>query len=348
MASENIKHERIEQVIEQLTRRKLEHSRQLLKSIKSPYTGNRDKIRSRLKAAYLADKIDVERLKQLLQELDTWGQQRIRIGHLEEDVLNELNSTDSITGKAKRSGMEKILDGIVDFVPPEQLTPMVIDYSEESGRRILRVVAAKTRQLWTAISDLPEIEFRRVFNILDNVDPALIEKYADVIYKPFKKETQKAIDFAEIDLDTGFTLVSTTLIRRGNSYSAEFEEFYKVFDPFITLRNLKPVQLFDANGQIYRLPLEEVKVLAHNLLTDVGGSLRSNKADIRSDQQLHSAHSNLLDAPKPYCNCEWQTCPDLDEVVHTHVYAPAGEISILGQVTEKSVRYVLRKITNLA
>lgn len=352
MASSNKNSERIEQLIEQLTRRKLEYSRQFLKSEKLPHTGKRSILRERLMGAYLSGKIDEERLKQLLQELDTWGQQRIIIGHLEDSVIDVLNSEASVLDKAKQVGMEQLLDGVVELVPPEQLTPMVIDYTEENGNRVLRLVAAKTRQVWAPVKDLPEIEFRRIFDILENVDLAIAEKYNGVIYRPFKRETQKAIDFAEIDLDSGSTLLSTTLIRRGSSYSAEFEEFYKAFDPFITLRNLRPVQLFGANDEIYKLPLEEVKVLAHNSTTDIGGSLRtkshSGKADTRNDQQLSAVHSNLPGAPKPYCNCEWQTCSDLDETVHTHIYAPAGEISILGQVMEKSVRHVLRRIKSLA
>ena len=141
-------------------------------------------------------------------------------------------------------------------------------------------------------------------------------------------------------------------MRRGSSYRAEFKEFFQVFAPFIDLGRLRSMKLLEVNSKVCHLPLDEVTLLRHDSSSDLGGSLRSQshgkKADVRNDQQLNSAHSNWPDSPKFFCNYEWQICEKLDEPVHTHIYAPEGEVAIYGQVKEKSVRYVLRRIRELA
>jgi len=127
--------------------------------------------------------------------------------------------------------MTHLLHGEVDLVPPVELTPMKIFYEEQAGRKQLRLVAAKTRQLMLPQSEIP-----------DHVD----EQYPGVIFNPFKVETQKALAFAEISLDSGLTLISTTLLRQGQGYTAEFGEFLSVFRPLIALDEVNVVPLYNA------------------------------------------------------------------------------------------------------
>ena len=84
--------------------------------------------------------------------------------------------------------------------------------------------------------------FRSQSEIPDHVD----EQYPGVIFKPFKVETQKALAFAEISLDSGLTLISTTLLRQGQGYIAEFGEFLSVFRPLIALDEVNVVPLYNA------------------------------------------------------------------------------------------------------
>lgn len=84
MSNENAlsKNGYVEEIIEQLTRKKLEYTRQLLRDAELPHTGKRADIRKRLPQAIADGAVEIEKLSALLKELDTWGQQRIRIGHI--------------------------------------------------------------------------------------------------------------------------------------------------------------------------------------------------------------------------------------------------------------------------
>jgi hypothetical protein len=189
-------------IVEQLTLRKLSYARRLLEVVNLPYSGPRPKVRERLVDAIDSKHIAVTTLKGLLDELDIWGDQRVRIGRLSAEVLAMLQSQDAIAAKAADVGMSALLDGDVALVPPLDLTPMQIIYEEEPGHRRLRLVAAKTRQILQPQLAIP-----------DYVDP----QYPGVVFKPFKVETQKALAFAEIDLTHGLTFISTTLLTNGVS-----------------------------------------------------------------------------------------------------------------------------------
>jgi len=223
--------EHTSRIVEQLTLRKLEYVRSLLKAINLPHSGPRLKVRERLIDAIDSNRIAVATLQALLDELDAWGDQRVRIGRLAAGILAEFQSADAIAHKATEAGMTHLLHGEVDLVPPVELTPMKIFYEEQAGRKQLRLVAAKTRQLMLPQSEIP-----------DHVD----EQYPGVIFKPFKVETQKALAFAEISLDSGLTLISTTLLRQGQGYIAEFGEFLSVFRPLIALDEVNVVPLYNA------------------------------------------------------------------------------------------------------
>jgi hypothetical protein len=323
-------------IIEQLTLRKLEYVRSLLKTINLPHSGPRPKVRERLAEAIDSNCIDVATLQALLDELDAWGDQRVRIGRLSRSMLAKFQSADAIVHKVTEAGMSHLLHGAVNLIPPLDLTPMKVCYEEHAGRKKLRLVAAKTRQL-----SLPQPE------IPDYVD----QRYPGVVFKPFKVETQKVLAFAEISLDNGLTLISTTLLRQGQGYIAEFGELFAAFRPLIALTEVEVVPLYNATHQIRQLPVSEVRIVARQARTSAGGKIHfrshSTYADIRADPELDQTQAALPNALGSHCNCFWEPVNGLEDRVHTHVFAPEGEISLFGQVREASARYVLQKILGI-
>ena len=178
------------------------------------------------------------------------------------------------------------------------------------------------------------------------------DEHPGVVFKPFKEETQKAVDFAEINLDSGFTVSSTTLVKSGFSFRAEFGEFYDVFSTLLPLDDAAPVVLYNATHNIReKLPQTEVRIRARKARTSVGGvigmSSHTSKVDMRADPELLRTEDGLSNAPCAHCNCYWEPVNGLEEIVHTHIFAPEGEISIMAQVKENSARYVLRRILGL-
>jgi len=282
-------------VIEQLTLRKLDYVRRLLASVNSPRSGTRAEIRERLREAIESNLITVASLQVLLDELDAWGDQRIRLGRIPVKALKEFRSANSVAKKAAKAEMAHLLLGQIALIPPSELTPMRISYEENAGQRLLRLVAAKTRQIM-----LPQPE------ISDHFD----EQYPDVVFKPFKVETQKAIAFAEIDLDSGLSIVSTTLLRQGQGYTAEFDEFFTTFRSLIPLQDTDPVPLFDANRRIRHLSQTEVTLVSRQARTKVGGKINyrshSFRTDLRADPELARSQDVLRNAPGLHCNCFWE------------------------------------------
>ncbi len=322
-------------LVEQLTLRKLVYVTEFLKSKKEHYSGTREKVRERLAGALEKRPDFIPELYSLLDELDAWGDQRIRLRRFPPNVLAEFKSKSAVEAKIDAAGMSHLLEGKIDLTPPAVTTPMHISYDEKE--KILKLVAAKTRIVMLPQPDIPNLT---------------VEEHPGIVFKPFKEEPQKSISFAEINLDSGFALISTALVRQGFTFQAEFAEFYEAFEPLIPLDDAEPILLYDAARNMRdALGLNEIRVCARRRRTNSGGSVtlssHTSRADMRSDPELNQADATLLSAQCAHCNCYWEAVNDLPQVVHTHVFAPEGEVSIMGQVREVSARYVLRRIQEI-
>lgn len=325
-------------IVEQITLRKLAYAREFLAASGRPRTGTRPQVRERLAALLEETPDEISKLKALLDELDAWGNQRVRLGRLPDDVLSEFRSDELVLRKISQTGMGQLVGGQIPVSPPMELSPVRVSYDEDSTSRLLLLFAAKTRLILQAQPDIP-----------DYTDE---EKYPGVIFKPYKQETQKAVAFAEIDLSSGLAIISTTLLKQGLGYKAEFEEFYEVFDPLISFDDLMPLTLYDSVHKMrHVLTSHEVRIRTNRKRTSSGGTVdhrsHSSKVDLRHDPELVNSEAALIDLPGLHCNCYWEPGNGLSESVHTHVFAPSGEVSIMGQVKEESARYVLHRILSL-
>lgn len=324
-------------IIEQLTLLKLDYAREFLTGHGRPHSGERETVRLRLTELLEAQPGLKPELRALLDELDAWGNQRVRLRHLSAELLAGFDTRAGVRRKAAAVGMAGLLDRDVDLVPPEKLTPMSISYEERDGGKFLRLVAARTRVLLTPEPDTKEVTYK---------------EYPGIVFRPFRKETHKAVNFAEIDLGTGRTIISSPLLRPGFAFTSDFEEFYASFAPLISLRRAEQVTLYGATDKIrHALKRSEVRIRARRARTNVGGTVtissQGPEADVRSDAQLLKAESAMRGARHPFCNCYWEAAGGLPDAVHTHILANEGEVVIMGQVREKSARYVLQRIDAL-
>jgi hypothetical protein len=319
-------------IIEQVTLRKLEYVRDYLASNDQPKGGKRIEVRERL--LKLADTSDyvIDDLRELLGELDAWGDQRLKVAKFDLRDLKAFSTKKSVHKRIEEAGMSALLEGEIATEPPTDLTPMVIKYVEDETPA-LQLYAAKSR-----IVDVP-----------DNTVPTITdERYPGVIFKPYRQEIQKALDFAEINLTNGDALFSTTLLKTGASYTAEFTELFEVFNPLISLQEAATVELYKAVKSIPKLPQKEVRIASNDKRTSIGGRIvhrsGSTKNDLRIDKEIMSSERATRNTDSVSCNCFWESFGELSESVHAHIYAPEAEISIMGQVREVSVRHVLRRI----
>lgn len=320
------------QIIEQVTLRKLEYVRKYLESKGQSKSGTRIEVRTRLlKLVDTSDSV-IDDLRELLSELDAWGDQRLKVAKFDLRDLKAFKTKKSAYKQIEDAGMSALLEGEIANEPPTSLTPMVVKYADGPTPK-LQLYAAKSR-----IVDIP-----------DNTVPTITdERYPGVIFKPYRQEIQKALDFAEINLANGDALFSTTLLKTGASYSAEFTELFEVFKPLISLQDATTVELYKAVKSIPKFPKQEVRIASNDKRTSIGGRIvhrsGSTKSDLRLDKEIMLSERATPNTDSVSCNCFWQSFGELSEAVHAHIYAPEAEISIMGQVREASVRHVLRRI----
>jgi len=324
-------------IIEQLTLLKLEYAREFLTAHGQMRSGERETVRLRLIELLESEPKLKAELRALLDELDAWGNQRVRLRVFPKELLTNFESRRAVNKIADTVGMSDLLDKKVALVPPETLTPMSISYEERDESRFLRLVAARTRILLTPEPETQEITF---------------QEYPGIVFRPFRKETHKAVHFAEINLKTGHAIISSPTIRPGFAYTPDFEEFYMAFNSLISLGQADHLPLYQATHNIrHTLNISEVRIRARKARTNVGGTVSltsyAPEADMRSDAQLLGAEKSLHNAPYSFCNCYWEATNGLTETVHTHVLAPEGEVLIMGQVREQSARHVLQRIYSI-
>lgn len=348
-----------QEMIRQLTLRKLAFARELLREHGLAVSGTREALTERLAGAVDKGAIELDDIHHLLDELDAWGDQRVRLGIMDRRVLRDFRDTAAVRGRIRDAGLDDELLGRdqVALVPPETLTAMGVQLLEGDGTRILRLLAAKIRIVDTHLRDAEEVPAEKVPARLrpddaEETDPkAPGAVAAEIVYKPFRRERQKAVSFAEIDLDSGETLISTSLLKQGMNYGAEFGELFTVFGTLLDLRDVRAHELYDAVRLIRTLPQGEVLIYSRQSRTAVGGvmEVRSHSwsADVRQDPALETVSAALPHVAGHHCNCRWLVSNELAEEVHTQILAPTGEVSVLGQVTENSVRHVLRRIRHI-
>ncbi|HEX5869770.1 MAG TPA: hypothetical protein VFY65_05135 [Longimicrobium sp.] len=347
-----------QEMIRQLTLRKLAFARELLREHQIPVSGTREALTERLFGAVDEGAIPSDDIRLLLDELDAWGDQRVRLGTMDRRDLRDFRDTDAVRRRIREAGLDDELLGRehVALVPPEKLSPMGVQLLEENGTRTVRLLAAKIRIVDIPLTNADEVPVARLPARLrpgpDATAPGVPGAVAgEIVYKPYRRLRQKAVSFAEIDLDTGVSLISTTLLKQGMNYHAEFGELLTLFAPLLPLATMVPQELYDAVRLIRNLPQDEVRIYSRQQRTDVGGTMEirsfSSIVDLRQDPALEVAAAALPNAEGYHCNCRWQIKGKLTEEVHTRIFSPMGEVSILGQVTENSVRNVLRRIRSI-
>lgn len=337
MANEQVVEETVaEQVINQLVEHKSDYIRELFAQVNLPRYGNNEKIRERLTIAVNEEKIELPILQNLLYELDLWGKQRLQMRKIEPQLLNEFQTIESIKSKIAATDLGDVFDGEVALTPSPELTPMRVCCSGVDGNLTITFLAAKTREVWLSRPEIPN--FTK-------------EEYPEVVFRPFKLVHQKSISFAEVHIPSGNILVSTTALMQGRGYKKEFGEFTTLFENFFPFADSEPVQLFRATERINEMPPENLSFYSQKRRTTSGTQLiyvaNNLKTDFRNDDELADTLASMAGASNAFCNCVWQQSENLGEKVHTHIYAPEGQIAIMGGAREASARYVLQRIREL-
>lgn len=318
--------EHINEVVDQLTRRKLAYSQSLLGMIGWRKSGTRKTIRKSLIKAVTEKEIGIGQLEVLLNDLDAWGDQRVRL--IKFDPLPDtFDSISSVREMIKLGPLSDLLDRDSTIAPPEEMAPITISFPSAS---LVRLIAGKLEKPLQKISDIA---------------PRILDRDPSIQWIPFRVVNERQISFAEIDLDTGLCLVSISRSGSRSKYDKEFDNFFDIFRPVIDFYMADEVPLFDAVRNIYNAGDKETRIYRHDGTTSKGGAVINKSMDRGADIRKDGGHIvNYKGNRGIFCNCFWTRNNTLTEEVHSLIFAPDGEISIFGQVTENNVKYVLRRI----
>src|SRR5687767_9693864 len=109
-------------IIEQVTLRKLEYVRKYLESKGQTKGGTRIAVRDRLKTLIDTDDSVIDDLRGLLNELDAWGDQRLKIAKFDLRDLKAFKTKNAVYKQIEVAGMSTLLDGEIAPEPPSTLT----------------------------------------------------------------------------------------------------------------------------------------------------------------------------------------------------------------------------------
>lgn len=339
----------LDELINQVTLHKLEFLQRLFSLKELGRFANREDARKMCREHCANGALCVEELKALLEALDTWGNQRIRLIRVPENDIRLFTDSAATQAAATKARLGHIFDQDMPIVVAEQVSAISIRYKEENGKRILLLVAGKIKEETVPVAELPVLSGEMVAHL-----PILQGHSLDgVTFYPLRLERQKIISFAEIDLDSGHGVLSVKTFAAAGSYKSKYQEFCEAFEPFLCLSTVTRTYPRVAVYQILRDPdIAKVNIPQGVLRTDAGNRLSMKMARSRQDIRTDEAFSETLQQSDwshagDYCECYWQPDGVLKEEVHTHIYGAHGEVTFRGQLREESVNHVLQRIRSL-
>ncbi len=337
------------ELVDQATLHKLAFVQALLKRKEFAFSGTREIVRARCLTHLDNGELNADELKSLLESLDLWGNQRIRLLHVPDGALQMFQDTASVELAIQQAGFTGIYQQEIPLIVEAQVSPISIRYSEVEGVRTLTLIAGKIQEEWVPVETLPELTYESVAALLQQADIP----DNNVVFRPFKLQRRKIVSFAEIDLDSGHGLLSVKSTQTAGSYKSKFEEFCWAFDPLLCVSNVDTVYLTKAISRVDDPGLQDHLDLPRQYLRDEQGArmrmeASSGQGDVRQHPKLRQARACFTgDDSGDYCVCYWNPDGLLTEKVHTCIYGSHGEVAFRGQAGEESIRYVLQRIRQL-
>ncbi|RYZ91871.1 MAG: hypothetical protein EOP06_05930 [Proteobacteria bacterium] len=236
---------------------------------------------------------------------------------------------------AESAGFGEVFEAEHRVSENPELEMLWAEYVQFDDTPRLRIVAGKARKVDSKLVDVEEVIFP------DN---------PEIVYVPFRRQYKNALSFLEIDLLTGDALLSTSKLAFGANYDKEFDEFIKLISGFIRVNHAGRRTLSTAvrkiNGGLTGCDRHacEMHTPQQNKLLARG---RSSTSDFGLDPDVlpYLVAGQLMD--HVFSNCSWLPCDGLAQKVHTHIYAPKGEITIIHQVGEEEARHVLQRVEQI-
>lgn len=337
------------EVVDQATVHKLAFVQALLKQKELAFTGTREKVRARCIIYLNRGELLIEELKLLLESLDLWGNQRIRLIRIPDPILLTLTDCASIEATVQKAGFESIYQKDMPVVIGGELLPISIRYEDDGNHRFLTLIAGKIQEDLSPIIGLPDIPYTTVAALLQQIDIP----DSNIIYKPYRLEHSKIISFAQIDLDSGHGILSVKSSLSAGNHKTKYEEFHNTFAALFDLGSANRVYLTKATSNIDSKTHSYKVVLNKHSFRDNDGSRvkmegATPKSDVRQNTRQSATRSLYAGVNTgEYCDCYWQHDSDLDEDVHTSIYGSQGEIVFRGQASEESIRNVLQRIRDI-
>lgn len=317
-------------VLDYLFAHKMTFMQDFLRVHELSFSGSKSQLRQRFEEYLTGGLIQGETLITLLDRIEMWGRQHIYLYKSPDHALNSWKNEEEIR--------ERLSDlGLIDFfnqARPLSLPPGTALSSIEWSKESLKIIWVSSHQY----------EYRE-----KNRD--IIEE--NMIWKAYAVKKARRLTIFDWDLISGDAMLMIQSVPKGTNYkSSQYDairrEFEEKLEPIIHISQFRQIPVGQAIKKIrkssevrrqwlaYDTPLggrAEFKVL------EIGGDTVSDPALARADNALGDHRVGWLG------DFYWNPVKgSLDNELHTRIFAFDKRIYILGQSTEREVRYAISRI----
>jgi hypothetical protein len=324
-ASEGLKEEEIELVLDYLLSHRKAFTQDFLRGRNLPFSGIKEKLRERLRG-YLADgRLDALDLVRLLDRIEGWGNQHIYLYKASDPLIGPWLDEASVRQRLDNLGLATLFNRQRPLVLPETPTLSSIEWTPER----VRLVWVEKRQ-WE-----------------ERVSEEDIEKDG-MVWRAYCLNVSRGLIAFDWDLVSGHAMLMVQRLPRGTIYHHIRDRFQRELEPILGLsqfervRVSRAIQRIQDSGEVRRRQLAYQTMRGGKATFTSAGQSRDTFADPdleRAGQALSGETAGWLG------NFYWFPVEaKLGRELHSKLYASDQRVGIFGEYEEREVRYVLFRI----
>lgn len=316
-----------ELLIEYILAHKKEYAQDFLESKGSPYSGNKEILRRRLKDLLSDGRVTQKDLASFLDQIELFGNQHVYLFDIGDPQLEILLDSDRVRTILEAKGLGELYNNYKPLILPE--TAEIASIAHDSDWFSIRWVVKKEK--------LQLIEQKRETD----------EGGREFLIKKYLVRKYRATTFFRVSLINGSADLFVHRLRSGLSYTKERDKYLEWLNDWFGWGMLKARSLLPAISRIETSG--EVRIRDVGIETakgsHIGISSSGTRVGITSDPDAANARKSISAGAGSRGNFYW--LPEksegyLNSEIHTILYRDRA--LFLGECEEKEISYVLGRI----
>lgn len=313
-----------EKLLDLLLMHRMSWVQAFLRERELPFSGERQRLRTRL-CAYVADgSVTVDDLVGLLEEIEGWGNQHIYLYTLDDTLLRTLENETKVREALGRSRCSKLFNRRLPLVLPDKLTLSSVFWTRQ-----------RLRFVW--------VEKRTWRERLREED----RKDGDMEYDAYRRKESRGLVAFDCDLVAGNAELLIQRLPSGNRYLEQKQRFEKELQQFVDLSHL---QEFRISAGIRKIDeAKNIRKRSTQLQTPQGSRIvltsKSRTEDAYRDPTIRRAREAVgHNAAGRLGNFYWPAHNGQLREIHVKLYAQDQRIGIFGECSQEEVKNVLSSV----